>query len=239
MEKSDSAIFTEELKAVADRISGDIVFSENPGKAMRKWRLLFNATQTEVARRTGVTPSVVSDYEGGRRTPGVQFVRRFISALLEIDSDRGYEVISKFRNLVGVDSGAIVDIVEYKRGVGCDEFCSVIEGTPLNDFGRSVYGHTVIDSIKAILYMNAYDFYRLYGFTSERAMIFIGVTTGRSPMVAVRVSNLKPAAVVLHGIMPAKVDMIAKKIAEIERIPLLVTSLSVDEIVKRLRRNFA
>ena len=239
MENLNSAIFTEELKVVADRISGDIVFSENPGKTMRKWRVLFNATQTEVARKTGVTPSVISDYEGGRRTPGVHFVRRFIKALLDIDGERGYEVVSKFRNLVGVDSGAIVDIAEYRRGVECSEFCALIDGTPLNDFRRTIYGHTVIDSIKAILYMNAYDFYRLYGFTSERAMIFTGVTTGRSPMVAVRVSNLKPAAVVLHGMDPAKVDMIAKKIAEVERIPLLVTSLEVEEIVSRLRRNYS
>jgi putative transcriptional regulator len=49
-------------------------------------------------------------------------------------------------------------------------------------------------------------------------------------MVAVRVSNLKPGAVILQGIAPEEVDPIAKKIAEVENIPLLTTYFSVDEI---------
>jgi len=39
-------------------------------------------------------------------------------------------------------------------------------------------------------------------------------------MVAVRVSNLKPGAVVLQGLTPLEVDPVAVRIAEIENIPL-------------------
>ena len=38
-------------------------------------------------------------------------------------------------------------------------------------------------------------------------------------MVALRVSTLKPAAVVLHGLDPSKIDPVAKKIAEAKRSP--------------------
>ncbi len=97
----------------------------------------------------------------------------------------------------------------------------------------------MIDSIKAILSLNPFDFSRLYGLTSERALIFTKVSTGRSPMVAVRVSNLKPSAVVLHGLRANDVDEMAVKIAEIERISLIVTRMEVKEMIKRLRRKFA
>jgi putative transcriptional regulator len=49
-------------------------------------------------------------------------------------------------------------------------------------------------------------------------------------MVAVRVSNLKPGAVVLQGIRPTDVDPVAIRIAEVENIPLLTTPFSAEEV---------
>jgi len=54
--------------------------------------------------------------------------------------------------------------------------------------------------------------------------------------VAVRVASLKPAAVVLHGISKKKVDRIAIKISEIEKIPLISSIIPVKELVDKLRR---
>ncbi|RLI78823.1 transcriptional regulator [Archaeoglobales archaeon] len=228
-----------ELRALADRICGDIVFSDSPGKALRKWRLIFNITPNELAKKLKVSPSVISDYESERRrSPGVAFIKRFINALFEIDKERGYKIISKYRCIMGLDSDTIIDMAEYKKDVNVFEFCERIDGEMLNDFKRFICGHTVVDSIRAILTMNAFDFYRLYGLTSERALIFTKVSSGRSPMVAVRVSNLKPSAVVLHDIASSKVDEVAKRIAEIERIPLITTSMDVEKMVKNLRRSF-
>lgn len=62
------------------------------------------------------------------------------------------------------------------------------------------------------------------------------VTTGRSPLVAVRVANLKPAVVILHGIEAGDVDEIALKIADIEKIHLIATSMPVEKMIKSLRR---
>ena len=225
------------IKALADKISGDIVFSDTPGRTIKKWRQIFEISQKELAQKLGVSPSVISDYESDRRkSPGVNFVRRIIEAMLEIDRERGYKTVSKYRDLLsGFKLDVIIDMREFEDLVGVREFAKAIDGEMLTDYDKFVSGYTIVDSIKAILSLNAYDFYRLYGFTTERALIFTKVSTGRSPMVAVRVANLKPAVVVLHGIDARDVDEIAVKLADIERIPLIATQMPLDDMIKALR----
>jgi putative transcriptional regulator len=93
----------------------------------------------------------------------------------------------------------------------------------------------VVDSKKAILELSSHEFQKLYGWSTERAMIFTKVSTGKSPMVAIRVTNLKPAAVVLHGLSIREVDPMAKKMAEVDRIPLLATTMDLDELIEALK----
>ncbi len=223
------------IDVLKDKISGEVVFSENPGKALRKWRRIFEVSQRELADKMGVSPSVISDYESDRRkSPGINFIRKVITALFEIDKSRGYKTISKYRELIsGVNLDVIIDMKEYSRPLRFEEFLDVVNGRALVKTDRVVGGYTIIDSIKAILTLNAYDFYKLYGYTSERALIFTKVTTGRSPMVAVRVANLKPSVVVLHGL--ERVDEIAVKIAEMDNVGLVVTNLRIEELIDRLR----
>lgn len=224
-----------DLRRLAEKICGEIVLAENSGETMKKWRNIFSVSQSEVAKKLAISPSVISDYESNRRNPGVAFIRKFVNALIEIDVEKGGKTVSKFSDLFDLPT-AVIDIVEYSRGVKIEEFCEAIEGERLNDFEKIVNGHTIIDSLNAILKFSSYDFYKLFGLTSERALVFTKVSTGRSPMVAVRVSTLKPSTVVLHGV--SKVDEMALKLAEIERIPLLKTDLEVSKLVENLRRSF-
>jgi putative transcriptional regulator len=73
----------------------------------------------------------------------------------------------------------------------------------------------------------------MYGKTPERALIFTQVENGRSPMIAVKVgrfaTELRPSVVVLHGCQ--KVDPIAKRIAENEKIALIITQVPVEKIL--------
>ena len=62
------------------------------------------------------------------------------------------------------------------------------------------------------------------------------MSTGRSPFVVLRVSPTKPSAVILHNLDPAKVDKLAMKISEKEKIPIIVTKMPVSEIKKVLTR---
>ena len=226
------------VRLLVDKISGDIIFSNHPGKTIKKWRNVFQISQKELSEKLGVSPSVISDYESDRRrSPGIAFIRKLIEALLSIDRERGYTTLSKYRSLLyGFNLDVILDMLEYERPVSFQDFVDRINGVPVNQFRRDVNGHTVIDSLDAILKLNSYDFYKLYGFTSERAMIFTKVSSGRSPLVAVRVAAFKPALIVLHGLKAEDVDDIAIKISEVERIPLIVSETPIDEMIRNLRR---
>ena len=66
------------------RIAGEVVVSENPGDTMRKWRERIAVKQAVLAREMGLSPSVLSDYESGRRaSPGVGFIKRYVYALVK------------------------------------------------------------------------------------------------------------------------------------------------------------
>ncbi|AKG90839.1 putative transcriptional regulator [Geoglobus ahangari] len=223
-------------KRFAELIAGNIVFSDSYGDAIKKWRTIFDVPQKELAERLEITPSVISDYESNRRkSPGTAFIKKLVETLIEIDRERGWKTLSKYKDLLGVEFDVIIDIMEYSKPRSSKELASIVDGALMTNFGRSAMGHTVVDSLKAILEMSSYDFYRLYGLTSERALVFTKVSTGRSPMVAVRVANLKPSVVILNPLNSEKVDRLAVKIAEIEGIDLILTEIEEEEVVERLR----
>lgn len=227
------------IESIAKRIAGDIVWSSNPGATLKKWREIFEVSQVELSKVMGVTPSVISDYENNRRTPGSRFIKRFIEALLKIDRNRGWITTRDLAKSMKMYVDIIIDIYEYQRPIPLSELLPLIDGILLtsSDFGKLVYGYTILDSIKAILYLSGNDFYVMMGQTSERALIFTKVTTGRSPMVAVKVSPIKPAVVIIHGPRSrSQVDSLAIRLAESERLPLILSLVdNINTLIKKLR----
>ncbi len=230
-----------EKEALAKRIAGEITLSSDPGKTMRKWREIFGISQTELADYLGVSSSVISDYEGGRRkSPGASTIRKFVEALLEIDERRGGNVIRAFSKTIEgeLPTSAILDIREFAVPVKISDVVEAVRGEVVANqhlLDRRIYGYTVVDSIRAILEMSSEEFLKLYCWTTERALVFTKVTTGRSPMIAVRVQGLKPAVIVLHGVK--KLDELAVKLAERERVPLVISRLSSEsELISNLRK---
>lgn len=225
---------------MAEKIAGEITLSQSPGDTLRKWRRNFGITQTDLSNHLGISPSVISDYESGRRkSPGIMIVSKIIDALLRVDESRGCNVLRAYENMwgdiLGLDS--ICSVCEYQDPLPLVEIARKLEAQVI--YGRTditIWGYTVIDSMKAIVEMLPDQFQKIYGRSTARALIFTGVRSGKSPMVAVRVSNLKPGAVVLQGLMPADVDPVAVRIAEVENIPLLTTHFSVDEITSALSK---
>ncbi|ACV25284.1 transcriptional regulator, XRE family [Methanocaldococcus fervens AG86] len=220
-------------------IIGDIVLAENTGNALKKWRNLFNIQQIELAKYLNVSPSVISDYEVGRRkNPGVNIIKRYVLGLIEIDKEKGGQTIKALKRILDKSPSmkAILSIKEYRNPIALEKFIEVIDGEMLvgDNLDIPIYGHTVVDSIRAILEMTGDEFYHLYGWTTERALIFTNVSTGRSPMVAVRVSVMKPRVVVLQGITKDNVDKLALKLAEIDNIPLITTQIETKELIKKL-----
>lgn len=226
------------IDLVAKEICGEIVWSDSPGQSLRKWREIFKVTQTEISQVIGVAPSVISDYEKGRRIPGSRFVRKYVEGLLYIDSTRGWSVVREIARNLRIPMTSVIDIRELPRGVPLRVFVEVLKGDVLwgSDYlDKFLYGYTVLDSIESILSMSGAEFSAIMGLTTERALIFTKVGTGRSPMVAVRVTSQKPGAVILHG--PRVVDPLAIKLAELDRVPLIVSRVeSEDLLVENLRK---
>ena len=217
-----------------EKIAGEITLSEAPGNTMRKWRTEFRITQTDLAKHMRVSPSVISDYESGRRTsPGIRTIKKLVDAILEIDRRTGQKVAKRYEEF----SDVIPSMKEFSLGMRAADFLRKIDGRPLTHspaLRRVLNGYTVIDSIKAITTLDATDYLKIYGSSSERALLFTGVKYGRSPMIAIKAHPLKPAMVVY--VQPENIDDLAVKLAELEGIVLARTELDPPTLIERLER---
>jgi len=223
---------------LAEKIAGEVTLSEEPGATLRKWRTDFEVAQTDLAEELGVSPSVVSDYESGRReNPGVGVVRRTVDAVLDIDERRGGSKLRQHARVLsaGFDSDVVHDLREYPANVPLERYYDAIDATELVRGDRdTVAGHTVIDSVRAIQRLSSDEFYQLYGQSTNRALVFTGITRGESPLVALRVVTPTPNAVVLHGLEDSAVWEHAADLARIDGYSLATTTLSLEETLDGL-----
>lgn len=241
MQERNDRIFSLMKEKLAMEIAGEIALSSSPGQTIKKWRTLFDLKQREIASKMGVSPSVLSDYEKGkRRSPGTAFIRKFVESLIELDSARGGFYIHKYTRAGEHLHSSLLDLREFRVPVKIGELATRTESEfVVNDHLKNslAYGYSVIDSLAAIRYMESTNFIYIYGSNSMRVLVFTNVSSGRSPMVAVKVFPLKPSAVMLHGLDSVdSVDWLAKELAISARIPLLLTHLKdVDELINALR----
>lgn len=240
---------TEALQRLAESMAGEICLSENnPGSIMKRWRERFQISQKDLSEFLNVSPSVISDYESGRRkSPRVETIKRFVEGLLEIDAENGGRVAMALEKLVApeIASEAILDSREFevpipaKLLVDCLRCKTLTHKSLLN---RDIYGYTALDSVKAIISLTAQQLLCLYGGTTQRAAILTNVSTGRSPMVAIKASQMgtsvavKPAVVILQGVK--ELDPLAVKIADSIHLPLCVSELKTTEHVVHELRSF-
>lgn len=224
---------------LAEKIAGEITLSEDPGATLRKWRTDFTVSQTELADELSISSSVISDYESGRRaSPGIAVVRRVVTALLDIDERRGGDRIRQYARVLsaGFESDIVHDLREYPATVSLSRFYETIGATELvpGEVDR-ISGHTVINSIEAITRLSSEEFYRLYGRSTNRALVFTGVTRGESPLVAMRVVNPTPNAVVLHGLSEGELWEHAADLARIDGFSLAICGTDIDLVLESLR----
>ncbi len=221
---------------LAEKIAGEIALSGDPGATMRKWRTDFEVAQTDLATELDVSPSVVSDYESGRRdNPGIGLVRRVVDAILDIDERRGGTHVRQHARVLsaGFDSDVVYDLQEYPTNVALDQYYDAIGAEELVDGERdSIAGHTVLDSLAVIQHLSSDEFYKLYGRSTNRALVFTNLTRGESPLVAVRVVNPTPHAVVLHGLDVDDVWEHAPDLARIEGFSLAVAPGDLDALLE-------
>lgn len=223
---------------LAEKMAGEITLSANPGATLRKWRTDFGISQTDLADEVEVSSSVVSDYESGRReSPGIGVVRRLVDGLLAIDEQRGGHHIRQYARVLsaGFASDIVLDLREYPTTVALDEFYEQVAGTEIVGGPSGITGHTVIDSIEAITRLSSEEFYRLYGQSTSRALVFTNVSRGESPLVAMRVVTPTPHAVVLHGISRESLWEYAPELAAMDGFSLGIVETPLDAMLERLQ----
>jgi len=224
---------------LAEKMAGEMTLSSDPGATLRKWRTDFEIAQTDLAAELDVSPSVVSDYESGRRqSPGIGVVRRTVKALLDIDERRGGSRIRQHARVLsaGFDADIVHDLREYQTAVPMERFYDAIGATELVSGSHdTVAGHTVINSIQAISRLSSEEFYHLYGQSTNRALVFTDVTSGEGPLVALRVVKPSPHAVVLHGLDDETVWEHAADLARVDGFSLAVCTSDLDGMLDNLR----
>ncbi len=216
-----------------EKIAGEVVLSPHPGRTLRKWREGFQVSQRELSRVLETVPSVISDYESERRaSPGAAFIRRYVDALLDIDGHSGRRIAQRLGGRAHTEG--ILGMREFAVAIPLKTIADLLTAKSASsvDLLRDIHGYTLLDAPRAILSMDASRFVEVYGWTTQRALIFANVKYGRSPMVAVRAHPLKPAAVIFSN--PGRVDPLAVRLSEVENIPLLTTSLGPTEVLRRL-----
>ncbi len=205
---------------------------------MKKWREFFGISQVELAKRLRISASTISDYESNRRqSPGVGVIKRFVNILFTLDNEKGGAVSqSLVKFSLPRSKEDFYRIHDFSIPISGTDFNRIIEGKIIVNPGYidsiKLFGYTELDSLKVILNMEPSQYPTLFGSTTERAFIFENVSTGRSPMVVIRVAPIKPKVVVIHNL--SSIDRLAIKIAQIEHIPLLTTKLKLDELYARL-----
>ena len=225
---------------LAEKMAGEITLSDSPGKALKKWRTSFQIAPGVLADHLGVSPSVISDYESGRRkSPGTGVVGKIVDSLLNVDEENGGTYIKKYGKLLfsDYDDEVIYDIHDFATSIPIRELSELIECSLIcGELDSQIFGYTVINSTNAILNLSPNEFNRIYGWGTERALIFTDISTGKSPMIAIRVTPFKPPYVILQGIDEEHVSPLVKKLAEKDHITVLCTPLGVQDLVTRLRK---
>ncbi|MCD6414426.1 MAG: helix-turn-helix domain-containing protein [Candidatus Diapherotrites archaeon] len=226
------------MRLIKQKIAGEITLAKNPGAAMKKWREIFGITQTELADYLKITPSTISDYEGNRRkSPGINIIRRFIDAIVDIDKRRGGTVAKRIEG--EKPPADIFEAYEFPEPLSSTKFVERIKGKVITNKRRlketNLLGYSIVDSLKAILELPVDEFSKIYGPTPNRAVIFTRVSVGRSPMVAIRVTKFKPTLVVYQG-LDRMDDLVARKISEVEKVPIVLTTMPIEEIKNALKR---
>ncbi len=225
-------------------IYGDILVSEAISDSLRKWRNIFNISQVELARWMGIASSVISEYENERKiSPGTRFLKKFVDSLIEIDLKKGGKTLYLLLNSIEEyfeDKHAILMVKDYFEPFNADKLIEYVDGEILAGGehlkNTYLYGFTVIDSLEAILSLSGESFYKIFGRSTERALIFTNVSTGRSPMVAIRVYPFKPRMVIIHK--PEKVDSLSIKIAMKEHVIYVLSRLNTSEFLLKKLEEF-
>ena len=134
----------------------------------------------------------------------------------------------------GFENDIVLDLREYATSLDLADFYRAIGGEEVVPGPQTISGHTVIDGIQAIRRLSSEEFYRLFGQSTSRALVFTNVTSGEGPLVAMRVVTPTPNAVVLHGLSPDDLWEYAPAIARLDGFSLGIVETPLPEMLEQM-----
>lgn len=226
---------------LARRIAGEIALSDDPNKMLKKWREIFHIPQIVLANYLGLSPSVISDYESGRRKyPGTKMIKKFVEALLLIDEENGGEITAAFERLAGaeVPIDIILDIREFSVPMTIGEFCRIIGAELVNEqqgvSSQLIYGYIAVDG-NDILSLPRNALNKLFEVSSKRALILTNISTGRSFLLLMDENSKRPGLLVFQT--SKSIDNSVILAARNKQIPMAIcVSDSPNPLLQRLKR---
>ena len=222
---------------IGKKIAGDIVYSQDHGLALKKWRKRFRVTQRDLALKIGIMPSVISDYESSRRkSPGIRVVKRLIDVLMLIDEERGGKTIEELaKEFIQANiSDAILDTQDmgeistgfFDKKLEIEYFVKPVKAKSI--------GYVFLDAYKAITNLSYPELIKMFSIANDSILILDNVNNGRTTLPIIKITGLRPSLIILAT--KSKPDELAIKVAESIKVGLATTPLKREEILKRLRK---
>jgi putative transcriptional regulator len=225
-------------------ILGDIAANENYGLVMKKWRELFNITQSRIAKELQIKQSVISDYENNRRkSPGIEFIRKYTQSLINIgkkERKKEYETIIEDLGLKKEVNKLFAG--EFKTKIGSKEVINLLNGTQiLAQPSQSSFQNYLFFSDKITNIVTKQPSYKLLKdlkSKKETVYIFSHVRTGKVPLILLKMmsklNRLEMPKLIIFQSKGFKLSSFARKIAKNNNISIAVTREEKENIKKLL-----
>ncbi len=228
-------------------IAGDIASNEKYGIVMKKWRNLFNITQSRIAKEMNVKQSVISDYENNRRaSPGINIIRSYVLALIKIakkEHPREYNELLKSLNIdeerASLYRGEFKTELNNKRIMKLFNATQVIAPKEEYKFKEFVFFSKNISSI--VTNQPSYKLLKELKSNTNRLFIFSNVKSGQIPLITItllsKINHTDLPKLILFQSNKFKISNLAKRIAKSNNISIMITKMNNEDILELLRMN--
>lgn len=228
-------------------ILGDIAANENYGLVMKKWRDLFNLTQSTIARELDIKQSVISDYENNRRkSPGIQFLRKYTKAIIKLGKEDNREQYNKLINRFNIKYGS-KGLVEgdFDKKLSIKQVLDLLNATQILSIKTSPEFTNYIffsDNISSIITEEpSYKLLKGLKTKDKRVFIFSNVKTGRVPLIALKIltklNKIQMPKLVVFQTEKFKLSSFTRKLAKKNNISIALTNMSNERIKESLNEN--
>jgi putative transcriptional regulator len=157
----------DEIETLKKEIAGEILISNNLGNTLKKWQNIFEINQKTLAKNIGISNTMLSDYQNGRRlNPNIKFIQKFINSLIENDIKHKEKILKK---LIEHKIELSFETKEFKKGIKIKtlENAQKIKHVNIKNNNEIIYGITYLDA-NDIPSFEIEDIQKIFGKTNKR-----------------------------------------------------------------------